>query len=212
MIGELLPPCAVAVEGEDGSIPLLPEEERALARMGEKRRREFAAGRRCARRALERLGWRDFPVLIGSGREPVWPPGVVGSITHCTGYSGCAVAWNRELRSVGIDAEQNAPLPAGTVELVCTERERSCLPDLPGVNWPTLIFSAKEALYKAWYPLTRRWLDFHDAEISIDAARRSFLARLLIAPPASLRLPGGCFEGRYLATGAHLLTAVTLRP
>jgi 4'-phosphopantetheinyl transferase EntD len=217
-MGELLPSSAITVEGGEGGAELLPEEKGELPRMVEKRRREFAAGRACARRALAQLGWPAFPLLSGSSREPLWPPGVVGSLTHCAGYCACAVAPASQLSSVGIDAEPNVPLPAGVEPLICTGRELASLPALPGVNWPTVLFSAKEAVYKAWFPLTHRWLDFLDAEISVQASRGPldglgtglFLARLRIEVPDLLPLPGNAFEGRFKVTPTHVLAAVAL--
>ena len=212
LIHDLLPACAVTVEGGDESARLLPGEELGVARMAEKRRREFVAGRSCARAALARLGWHGFPVLAGPGRMPLWPPGIVGSITHCEGYCACTVARASELRTVGIDAELNVPLPAGALEVVCTERERASLPRLPGVHWPTLVFSEKEAVYKAWYPIARCWLDHLDADISLHADRGAFVARLRAAPHDLIRFPGHRLEGRFRVTPRYLLTAVALAP
>ncbi len=213
LMDELLPSSAITVEGgegEDDGAELLPEEKGELVRMVVKRRREFVAGRTCARRALARLGWPGFPLLVGSGREPLWPPGVVGSITHCAGYCACTVAPASQLLSVGIDAELNAPLPADVVPLVCAERELASLPALPGVYWPTLLFSAKEAVFKAWYPLTHRWLDFLDADFSALAREGRFLARLRVDVPDPLHLPERVFQGRFKITPSHVLTAVAL--
>ena len=89
MIASLLPDTVVTVEARDGdwTAPLLPEEEPLVARAVDKRRREFAAGRACARRALEQLGLPASPILAGPRREPLWPPGVVGALTHCRGIA-----------------------------------------------------------------------------------------------------------------------------
>jgi 4'-phosphopantetheinyl transferase EntD len=129
------------------------------------------------------------------------------------GYCAAAVAWERDLRSLGIDAEVNRPLPEGVARRVCTDAERMWLAGLgpaDGIDWPMLVFSAKESVYKAWYPLTRRWLGFLDAEITVDRSRRSFRARLLVPPPESLGPAFEAFEGRFATTREHVFTAVTV--
>ena len=94
-----------AVQGDNYDTPLLPEEECAVASAVEKRRREFAAGRACARNALAKLGMPEVAIPRGAHGEPVWPAGAVGSITHCDGFCACAVARRELIWSVGIDAE-----------------------------------------------------------------------------------------------------------
>jgi 4'-phosphopantetheinyl transferase EntD len=210
-----LVPAGVVVEeaGEaDWSAALLPEEEPLVARAVEKRRREFAAGRACARRALERLGWTGFPVLAGPRREPLWPPGVVGAITHCQGYCAAAVARRAEVPGLGIDAELRGRLPDGVAAMVCTEAERGWSARLAGDQWPTLIFSAKESIYKAWYPVARRWLDYQDADLTFNAAGDhggGFRARIVIDVEPAI-FPWNPLDGRYATTAERVFTAVTL--
>ena len=133
---------------------------------------EFATARRCARDALEILGAPRAPVLTGAHREPLWPAGVVGSITHCDGYRAAAVArGGATVASLGIDAEPDLPLPDGVLELVSDPRERLALGSLsaraPHVAWDRLLFCAKEAVYKAWFPVAGRWLGFEDAHVRL---------------------------------------------
>ena len=151
---------------------LFPEEREHIARSVAKRRVEFAAVRRCARRALQELGYPPVPILPGEQREPRWPEGVVGSMTHCAGYCAAAVARSGEVSALGIDAEVHAPLPEGVLELISLESERALIARLaergPGtVHWDRVLFSAKESVYKAWFPLTRRWLGFEQADIEL---------------------------------------------
>jgi 4'-phosphopantetheinyl transferase EntD len=135
------------------------------------RRREFASGRYCAREALLRIGICPGPVPADADGVPRWPAGVVGSITHCTGYRAAAVARSCGLRSVGIDAEPHAALPGDVLDLVSLDAERAELEALAaaggGLHWDRILFSAKEAVYKAWYPLTRRWLEFTDVGVDV---------------------------------------------
>lgn len=211
MIGRLLPPAAVTVEADAGdwTAPLFPEEEALVSRAVEKRRREFTAGRSCARRALARLGWADFPVVAGPRREPVWPAGVSGSITHCNGYCAAAVALQADMRGIGIDAEVRAPLPAGVTEMVCTEGERRWAAGLPGDHWTTLVFSAKESVYKAWYPVAGRWLDYLDAELTVERERGCFSARIL-QPKALEVFPWNPLPGRFSVDEERVFTALVV--
>lgn len=216
MIEQLLPAAAVAVEAFDDEAParLFPEEEALVGRAVGKRRREFATARGCAHRALAELGLEAAPILSGERGEPLWPAGTVGSIAHCDGYRGCAVARATELASVGIDAEPHAPLPDGLLPDVSLPPEREMLAGLaaatPAVHWDRLLFSAKEAVYKAWFPLARRWLGFEDAELTIDPGARGFEARLLVpgAEHAGAELRG--FSGRWLVRDGLVLTAIAL--
>jgi 4'-phosphopantetheinyl transferase EntD len=191
---------------------LLPEEARHVASAVDRRRREFAAGRACARLALGRLGLQAGPLLPGPDRAPVWPEGTVGSITHCTDYCAAAVARRGAVRALGIDAELNAPLPPGVAELVCTEAELAwtSMGAQRGTNWQVLIFSAKESVYKSWQPLTGEWLGYLDAELSIDPGQGSFEARLLVPAHPALGKRFSGFHGRFAMTPSHVLTAVAL--
>jgi 4'-phosphopantetheinyl transferase EntD len=218
VIERILPATVAVVEAgnDDRPVDLFPAEEAMVARAGDRRRREFATGRGCAHRALERLGVEAGPVLAGNRGEPVWPAGVVGSITHCHGYRGCAVARTAAMAALGIDAEPHEPLPDGLIERLAGAEEKSGLAELaraePEIAWERLLFSAKEALYKAWYPLTQRWLGFDDAVLTIDRRPRTFAARLLVPGPvlAGAQLHG--FEGRWLVEDGLVLTAVAISP
>ena len=93
----------------------------------EKRRREFVTARRCAREALASLGQAPGPIGVGPSREPQWPAGLVGSITHTRGFRAAAVAPQSVVASIGIDAEQNEPLPDGVEKFVSVEGELEML-------------------------------------------------------------------------------------
>ncbi|MEU4563535.1 4'-phosphopantetheinyl transferase superfamily protein [Actinoplanes sp. NPDC023936] len=186
MIASLLPASVTVVEQfEDipGEEPF-PGEEDLIAGAVEVRRREFVTARRCARQALEQLGHAAAPLRSGPRREPLWPPGIVGSITHCTGFRAAAVARRIDLAGLGIDAEPHASLPAGVEASVAGPAERARLRELeaavPQTHWGRVLFSAKESVYKAWYPLTGRRLGFEDADLHIDPRAGSFRARLLV--------------------------------
>ena len=118
MIEKILPDAVASCEAFDDppDATLLPEEEAVISRAVEKRRREFRTVRHCARRALSELRLPPAAVLPGERREPAWPPGIVGSLTHCTGYRAAAVAHRRDVLTVGIDAEPHEPLPADVAD------------------------------------------------------------------------------------------------
>ena len=210
MIERLLPP-AVSGEAARQDIPdatLFPDEAALLRGATEGRRREFATARHCARAALARLGIAAVPILRGAKHEPLWPEGVVGSITHCRGYRAAAVALAKDMMAVGIDAEPAGPLPDGVGRRVLRGEERQWLSGAPGdIPWDRVIFSAKEAIYKAWFPLTRRWLGFEDAIVGIDAEAGVFHARVLVDGPPFLR----AFAGRFLVEDGLVLTAIALQ-
>ncbi|RZU48337.1 4'-phosphopantetheinyl transferase EntD [Krasilnikovia cinnamomea] len=213
----LLPETVVAVEsyGDAGTEPVFPGEEDLVADAVAGRRREFVTARRCAREALARLGHAPAPIRRGPKGSPVWPPGVAGSITHCTGFRAAAVVGIGELVSVGIDAERAGPLPDGVQPLITVPGEERMLDrlaaDHPAGPWGKVLFSAKESVYKAWFPLTGRWLGFEDARLSIDPVAGTFRADLLVS---GTRRDGGAplteLRGRFLVDEGLILTAVTV--
>lgn len=217
MIEQILPSPIAAVEafGDYPDAALFPGEDAIMARSPEARRREFATARACARAALARLGLPAVPLLPGLRGAPLWPEGVVGSITHCVGYRAAAVALTGDVVSLGIDAEPNEALPDdGMLDLISLGEERARLAELavamPTICWDRLLFSAKESVYKTWFPLARCWLDFGSAEVAIDADEGVFTARLLVPGPqvagSSLRL----LHGRWLADHGLLVTAIVV--
>ena len=147
-----------------------PEEAAVVARAVESRRREYVTTRHCARRALAGLGIPPVPLGRGPRREPLWPAGVVGSLTHCAGYRAAAVARAVDVVALGIDAEPHAPLPEGVADLLFDATERRHLVDLTcrsPLAWDRIAFSAKESVYKAWFPLTGQDLGFEDARVTL---------------------------------------------
>jgi 4'-phosphopantetheinyl transferase EntD len=216
LIAEILPAEAVVAEAfEDLSDGLLYSEEEALiVRAVEKRRREFTTGRVCARRALAKLGVPPAPIMPGLRGAPQWPQDVVGSITHCLGYCAAAVAPAGEIVALGIDAEPNEALPDGVVESVGSASEIGALRDFarqaPGICWDRLLFSAKESVYKAWFPMTGQWLGFEDVVVTLDDSGGGFSARLVVAGPVVAGRNLTEFTGRWLARDGLLATVVAV--
>jgi 4'-phosphopantetheinyl transferase EntD len=194
----------------------LPEEEPLIARSVAKRRNEFITVRHCARVALGELGVPPAPILKGDKGEPCWPDGIVGSLTHCTGYRGAVVGRSAAVRSVGIDAEPHDVLPKGVLDSISLPAERAEIPRaLPaGLHWDRILFCAKEATYKAWFPLTKRWLGFEDAHISFEAdssgSTGRFVSRILIDPAALSGSPLTSLAGRWSVERDLVLTAIVL--
>ncbi|MGW5255620.1 4'-phosphopantetheinyl transferase family protein [Streptomyces sp. NPDC004012] len=224
MIEELLPGSIAVVEayGRDAlgdGVLLYPEEEAVVARAVEKRQREFRAARGCARQAMEKLGVPPGPILPGERGAPRWPDGLIGSMTHCEGYCAAALVHAGELVSVGIDAEPHDRLPEGVLEAVALPTEQTRLRALarshPSVHWDRLLFSAKESVYKAWFPLTGKWLDFQQADIEIDpgpepGATGRFRARLLVPGPVVDDHRIEIFDGRWTAGRGLAATAIVV--
>ena len=216
MIEKLLPHGVVAVETYEDvpGQPSFPGEESLVVNAVETRRREFITARHCAREALAKLGYAPVAIRAGRKREPLWPAGVVGSITHTTGFRAAAVASQSVLASIGIDTEQNDRLPDGVEESITVQGERKMLAALsrafPATHWDRLLFSAKESVYKAWYPLTGRGLGFEDARLVIDPVG-TFAAKLLVD---GARTDGGLplveFRGRFVVAHGLIATAVTV--
>jgi len=212
MIGEILPAWVTVAEMFDDAPEdtLFPEEEPLIARAVEKRRREFITGRHCARTALARLGVPPGPILRGDRGAPQWPSGTIGSITHCSRYRAAAVATSASGITIGIDAEPDGPLPDGVLETVASPEEIAALDRLrdgnPRVSWDRILFSAKESVYKAWFPLTGRWLDFTEATVDVDSSGR-FTATLLISDP---RMGTDRLTGRWIVADGLLATAIAL--
>lgn len=213
----LAPKVAVSETAEpEGIHTLHPAELSCVEHAVEKRRREFATGRHCARRALALLGIDDFPLLPDEDRVPVWPPGVVGSISHCAGFFGAAVARCGQTLGLGIDVERADPLDAGLVKRICTAREIARLARLSesaGVDWHKLLFSAKESVYKAYYPSTRSFLGFHDVDLEVrpaDDPRMGVFTCTITRDDAPALGGVRAFEGRYAFDAAHVYTAVVV--
>jgi len=149
---------------------LLPEETPAVARAVEKRQRDFAAGRRAAREAMTALGVTPAAIPQGDQREPVWPQGLTGSISHCSTCCIAAVTHAREDNSVGIDIEPATPLDPDLIPMICTADERNRLQTQPDPNLAAKqIFSAKEAVYKAQFPLTREVIGFKAVALHFES-------------------------------------------
>lgn len=194
--------------------PLHPEEEPFAASMSPARRREFATGRACARRALAAAGLAVGPVLRGERRAPRWPEGAVGSITHSDGWCAAAAAPGARWAGVGLDIEPWQPLSERALARIASERERAALAALPGgtPHWGIALFSAKETLYKALFPVTGLFLAFREAELALapEGGDRGRFHATLLQRESAERADCDRFEGRFARAGDGALVATAL--
>jgi 4'-phosphopantetheinyl transferase EntD len=220
LLGRVLPDAVAVAERTDdppeAEAGMFDAEREAVARAVPRRQAEYRTVRYCAREALGRLGFGPVPILSGPKREPLWPDGVVGSLTHCAGFRGAAVARAGSVLGVGVDAEPHLALPEGVLERVAEHPgERAGLAALsgrdPDVHWDRVLFCAKEAVYKVWYPLARRWLGFEDAWMTL-APDGGFHARLLVPGPIVQGRELTALDGRWVVADGLILAAVTLLP
>jgi 4'-phosphopantetheinyl transferase EntD len=217
LLSNVVPPVIASAElyADPTDLAPLPEEEPLIARSVPKRRNEFVTVRYCARQALGDLGLPPVPILKGDKGEPCWPDGVVGSLTHCEGFRGAVVGRAADVRSVGIDAEPHAVLPKGVLDAISLPAERTELAALPGgAHWDRILFCAKEATYKTWFPLTHRWLGFEDAHITFtvdgSGSAGTFESRILVDPQAESGPPLTSLSGRWSVDDGLVLTAIVL--
>jgi len=191
-------PSGVALAWERSDAPsgvLFPEEEALVLRAVEKRRREFAQGRACARRALAELGIAPAPLLAGEMREPLWSPGIVGSITHDRLLCAAVAARSGAFTGVGIDVEPDEPLEENVAARIWSPEEAAAARAdgvVPFESAAKLVFSAKEAVYKCQFALTQTFIGFN--AVSLRLGDGTFVATLTESVGA---LPRG-----YAVTGA----------
>jgi len=192
---------------------LFPEERLLISRAVAKRRREFAAGRRCARGLLAQLGHPGLPLLRNDDRTPRWPEELVGSISHCAALCVVAVAHRSALAALGVDVEPDAALERPLWRKICTpaeiERVLEAAPAAERGRIARLVFSAKEATYKSVHPLVGRSFGFQDVEIAIDWETGRFTPRL--DDTITGRLPARSLPaGRFTRRGGFVFTAATI--
>lgn len=191
---------------------LLPSELEYVSRAHPKRIGDFAAGRACARAALAALGVPDFALHPAGDRQPIWPEGFTGSITHTTGFCAAVVSSRRSQSALGLDSEVVGAPTEDIWATICGPDEQHWLDALPDAERPaaiTLLFSAKEAFYKCQYPLVGEWLDFHDLIIQVrdwSQRRGEFTVRssrkLRIAQQVTLPFTGRyIFHERFVSAG-----------
>jgi 4'-phosphopantetheinyl transferase EntD len=138
-----------------------------------KRKREFTAGRICARKALEKLNRSPCSIPVGSTREPLWPQGVAGSITHDGNHCVACVANRDIIPYLGIDLAVREPLDRNLIPLICTKDDIENIKNVGESNFETdpykLIFSIKESVYKCLFPVVQQIFDFQDVSVHMKS-------------------------------------------
>lgn len=193
---------------------LLPEENTLMQRARAARVAEFAAGRACARYALRQLGFAQHPLLRGAHREPLWPPGVVGSITHTSGFCGAAVASREHCAGLGIDAERLGRIERHLWPALFSASEHDDLARCPASlrdRMATVLFSAKEAFFKCQFVLTGAVPEFDSVRLRIaDATATSGDVELLGSSDARLGEMRFPLRGRYELSDGMAVTAMVI--
>ena len=203
---------AAVVPVRDVLALLHPEERVQVEHAVLARQREFATGRRCARALLQQLGCANQPLLRGEDHLPIWPEGVVGSISHTRSVCAVGVARRKAVAAVGLDVEDDADLERDLWPEICTADELRWLDRQLAADrgrLARLFFSAKECVHKLQYPEARVDLEFHDVEVEIDLSRGRFSTRAS-RPLGSLVPEGASLSGRFARHRKQLLTAMVL--
>ena len=184
-----------------------PAERNLVAGAVDARKAEFGDARWCAHRAIEELTGRPSarPILRGERGMPLWPNQITGSMTHTRGFRAAVVAPRLLVRSIGVDAEVAEPLPEGVLESIASPRELATLGSAGLACADRLLFCAKEATYKAWYPLTGRWLGFEDADIDLRPDS-TFVSYILVRPT-----PVHFIEGHWTVENGYVIATAVVR-
>jgi 4'-phosphopantetheinyl transferase EntD len=203
----------VVVEGGDlepHGEELFPDEFVLVEKAVTVRQREFRAGRVYVRKALNQLGLSGVPIGRRTQRDPVWPSGIVGSITHNRWMCAVAVARSASVRALGIDIEDDQPIDIDCAAYVTSVREmrwRTEFESLRSKDLPKTLFAIKESVFKAYYPSTRAFLDFCDIEVELELRGDRFCASLVNDYKPSFRGIRS-FEGRYGFAGGAIAVYV----
>lgn len=187
---------------------LTPGEEACCRAFHARRRLDFVMGRYVAAMALAQLGLAREPILVGPGRAPVWPPSVVGSIAHTQGFAGAVAARDADVLGIGLDIEILQPL-ADVAEQIATPAETAVAAGHAlGEDYWSVLFSAKEAIYKCLWPSLRRFIGFHEVAIRIDDRQGRFaITRHADLGPTADRILGYWF----IADGYVVTLAIVAR-
>jgi len=172
--------------------------------------REFATGRWCARQALSKLGIVGFSLLADPSRAPIWPEGIVGSITHVNGFCAAVVGPADEFAGIGIDAEHESCVTPNLWPHLFTAEERAWLVQLPDeqrYRMAALLFSAKESFYKCQYQFAKKWLDFTSVRVTVEGDRW----RVSPASTGSLDWIRDSFSGRFAFADQRVHTSIVVR-
>jgi phosphopantetheine--protein transferase-like protein len=211
----LFPDCVISecCRITDEDYALYPEERALIRKAIAKRQKEFGAGRSCARRCLNRLGITGCVLSKQPDGSIAWPAGIVGSISHSNTWCGATVARREDAVGLGFDIETVARMTRDIAKRVLTSLEMdwvSARHENDARMWFTLMFSAKESIYKCLSPLVGKRIGFHDAQIIPSSEKLCFEARL--NKKISSQIPSqSSMCGRYLLHEGDIFTGIFLK-
>jgi len=215
VLSKLFPACVrlACMRVQDAPPDVLEAERPLIKKAVEKRRREFSAGRYCARQALRALDCADAPIMHDQNGAPLWPQGIVGSITHSKTHAAAVAAETSKLRGLGIDLETVTRVSPAITNKILTEPEKAYLlrhPDpVEKQRLQALFFSAKEALYKCLHPLLQCRIGFQDARIECMPDQQTI--NIFMCTRIQSALPGiKHLHGRYCYFDDTVCSAVWL--
>jgi 4'-phosphopantetheinyl transferase EntD len=188
--------CAVA--GIEVEIAQLTDKGRQLP---ERRKAESVLARRLAREGLQRHGVADVNLERHADGFTLWPAGWAGSLAHSGGWCVAALARTAQVRCVGIDVEDPARMkPAlwGHIMAPAEQAAADALAADAAQLRAAAVFSAKEAVYKAIYPLLGSAPGFQQAELQWQSATAF---RVSVPPKWAVQLQGcaAVFDGMLFA-------------
>ena len=208
MLKPLFPDNVMSIFSESvpANVDRHPEEEQFTKRMAKRRLLEFQHGRNCARLALSMLGQPPGPIGRGEHREPLWPDGFVGTISHAGPYAAAAVAAADLFLGIGLDMEYADPIEGRLIESICRTEEIDRANGNESIGQHAkLLFSIKESIYKCLWPLIREFIDFTEIEVQLVADSDQYKA---IAHTAKCNAaPVSRLSGRYCRHGKLILTS-----
>lgn len=205
---------SVKTPDNSGDFMLHPLEARCCEQKAGKSKKQFFLGRAAARAALANLNMGIHPVLVGEHNEPLWPPGVVGSITHTEDIAVAVAAYEEKTAGIGIDLERvTSKINLRISEKICTESEKAWISNYKNNRHLRLVmmFSAKESVYKAFFSTFMPDINFLDIELKWNETKGIFCGYL--KKGVSHLFPAGfAFEVGCRSIRSYVFTYLTLPP
>ena len=198
--------CVAILPTSDYSHKLVGSEIVKAAHMKPLRKNAFSSGRYAAHLAQNELGVEPSEIF-SAGRQPIWPAGQVGAITHSTDFAAAIVS--RDLLSVGLDIERLGRIKENLYDKFFTPSELASINEMTGWEGETIIFSAKESIYKAIYFILRRYVNFKEVELALNIEDSTFSVSYIGENMMSLQHHKTC--GYWSVCKDHVLTVVEIR-
>lgn len=186
------------------------EEGRHLANAAVRRRNEFIAGRRSARAALASIGYPACALPPDIDRVPVWPGASIGSISHSCGLCCAVAASTHVFKGLGVDLEKTTRMRASVMEHVLHPLEAAYIGSDQALG--SLIFSAKEAFFKAQFPIWRAQPGFKDLALHLErSVQQLSVVEIASHLPEELCAATQGMQLRYQFFGEYVVTVCWLQ-